>query len=44
MAEAKIEEAANERKRDKALLMQKDNKITTLEAKLGCSSPVPAPK
>lgn len=40
MAEQKLEEAALERKRDKTLIMQKDNKISTLEAKLGTSSPV----
>jgi hypothetical protein len=35
MVENKLEEAAIERKRDKTLIMQKDNKISSLEAKLG---------
>lgn len=41
LAESKLEEIAIERKRDKTLLMQKENKISTLEAKLEISNPSP---
>ena len=34
-----MEESVVERKRDKTLLMQKDNKISSLEAKLGVTLP-----